>query len=82
MKDEYVMDPEDFLGGGAFGQVYGGICKKTNKPVAIKIIDKTPFINPLSDKTPFHSEITLMASINHPGINKMFSIYEEANKVS
>jgi serine/threonine protein kinase len=82
MKDEYIMDLKDYLGGGGFGQVYGGICKSTKDPVAIKIIDKTPFINQMSEKTPFHSEITLMANINHPGISKMFSIYEEENKVS
>ena len=64
MKDEYILDLKDYLGGGAFGQVYGGICKSTKDPVAIKIIDKTPFINQMSEKTPFHSEITLMANIN------------------
>ncbi len=81
MKDDYVMDPNDLLGAGAFGQVYGGISRLTNKPVAIKVIDKTPFVNANSEKTVFHSEITLMSSIDHPGINKLFSIFEEEKNV-
>jgi serine/threonine protein kinase len=81
MKDEYVFNQGEFLGGGAFGQVYGGICRANNKPVAIKVIDKTPFINPKSETTVFHSEITLLSNIDHPGVIKMFSIFEEQNNV-
>ena len=81
MNDEYILNPEEFLGGGAFGQVYGGICRLNNKPVAIKVIDKTPFVNPKSETTIFHSEITLLSNIDHPGVIKMFSLFEEENKV-
>ena len=81
MKDEYVFNQGEFLGGGAFGQVYGGICRADNKPVAIKVIDKTPFINPKSETTIFHSEITLLSNMDHPGVIKMFSIFEEKNNV-
>ncbi len=82
MNDEYIINPEEHLGSGAFGSVYGGICRLNNKPVAIKVIDKTPFINPKSETTVFHSEITLLSNIDHPGVIKMFSIFEEENKVN
>ena len=82
MEQDYIMNPEDFLGGGAFGQVYGGVSRKDNKPVAIKVIDKTSFVNPNSETTIFHTEITLLNNIDHPGIIKMFAIFEEKNNVS
>ena len=82
MQQEYIMNPEDFLGGGAFGQVYGGVSRKDNTPVAIKVIDKSPFVNKNSDTTMFHTEITLLNNIDHPGVIKMFAIFEENNNVS
>ena len=36
MSEDYDLNLNDLLGQGSFGIVYGGICRETNKKVAIK----------------------------------------------
>ncbi len=67
------------LGSGQFGRVYEGTCKQNNEKVAIKIIDKSF----LSNETPyFQNELTLLYNINHEGIVKLYSLFNDLNQVS
>ena len=68
IKDEYVINPQELLGSGQFGQVYGGFFRANNKPVAIKVIDKTRFTDFKAETNIFQSEITLLYNIDHPGL--------------
>lgn len=41
MSQIYQIFPDEVLGSGQFGIVYGGIHRRTSRPVAIKVTDKT-----------------------------------------
>ena len=82
LKDEYEINQHEILGSGQFGQVYGGICKLTNQPVAIKIIHMSRFSDIKSETNIFQNEITLLYNINHPGIVRLFALFNEVDKVS
>jgi serine/threonine protein kinase len=68
LKDEYIINPQELLGSGQFGQVYGGICKVNNHQVAIKVIDKTRFKDFQAETSVFQNEITILYNVQHPGI--------------
>lgn len=38
MNQVYQIFPDEVLGSGQFGIVYGGVHKKSSRPVAIKVI--------------------------------------------
>ena len=72
------------MGSGQFGQVYGGICKSNNQQVAIKIIDKTRFKNQKEfqeETNVFQNEITLLYNVDHPGIVRLYSLFDEVDNV-
>jgi hypothetical protein len=81
LEDEYVLNPKELLGSGQFGQVYGGICKSNNKPVAIKVIDKSRFKDFQFETTVFQNEITILYNIEHPGILKLLSLFDQTDHV-
>ena len=82
LKDEYEINQHEILGSGQFGQVYGGICKLTNQSVAIKVIDKSRFSDFKAETSLFQNELTLLYNINHPGIIKLFALFDEVDNVS
>jgi serine/threonine protein kinase len=73
--------PEDLLGSGMFGQVYGGICKTTKKKVAIKIIQKTKIECEIFETSIFQNELLILQNVDHPGIIRLFAIYEQPETV-
>ena len=81
MEDEYVINPQDLLGSGQFGQVYGGICKGTNQSVAIKVIDKSRFKDFQAETSVFQNEITILYNVKHPGIVNLFALFDEVDNV-
>lgn len=81
LEEEYIIFPQDQLGSGQFGQVYGGICKATKQPVAIKVIDKTRFQDFQTETTIFQNEITILYNVQHPGIVKLYALFDEVEHV-
>ena len=84
LEEEYIINPHELLGSGQFGQVYGGVCKSDNKPVAIKVIDKTRFRTQKdfqNETSVFQNEITLLYNLNHPGIVRLYSLFDEIENV-
>jgi len=71
------------LGSGQFGQVYSGTCLTTKKQVAIKAIDKSRFTAKHSQVEThiFQNEFALLSSINHPGVIKLFALFDEKEYV-
>lgn len=68
------------MGSGQFGQVYSCQSKKNKKELAVKVIDKNALAktNPMFANTNiFQNELTLLSSLDHPGIIKLFDLYEE-----
>lgn len=45
----YQIYPDEVLGSGQFGTVYGGIHRRTSREVAIKVIDKLRFPTKVSE---------------------------------
>ena len=66
---------DEKLGSGSFGNVYKGINKINNKKVAVKCCD----IN--DEGIPKIFEASIMATINHPHINKAENIIASDNKL-
>jgi serine/threonine protein kinase len=62
------------LGNGSFGKLILAKDLKSNKEVAIKIIDKTNFDHRLYKL--FDGEIKILKTINHPNIVKFYDFYE------
>jgi hypothetical protein len=82
LNEEYTINPQDLLGSGQFGQVYGGFCKATNQAVAIKVIDKTRFKDFHAETSVFQNEITILYNVQHPGIVKLHALFDETDQVS
>ena len=81
IEDEYIIDLEDQLGSGQFGEVYGGICKETREAVAIKVIDKTRFQDNQFETSIFQNEITILYNVKHPGIVRLDALFNEIERV-
>lgn len=81
LKEEYSINPQELLGSGQFGQVYGGICKANNQAVAIKVIDKTRFKEAQAETSVFQNEITILYNIQHPGIVKLMALFDEVDNL-
>lgn len=61
MGQLYQIFPEEVLGSGQFGVVYGGIHKKTQAKVAIKVIDKLRF--PTKQEAQLKNEVAILQVI-------------------
>ena len=83
MKDKYIINRSVLLGEGAFGSVFEGRCKSNGQLCAIKEIDLKNSRGKIQDgeKTKFQSEMTLLSSLKHPGIIKLYSIYQDTENV-
>lgn len=81
LKEEYSINPQELLGSGQFGQVYAGVCRATNQAVAIKVIDKTRFKEAQAETSVFQNEITILYNVQHPGIVKLFALFDEVDNV-
>lgn len=67
----------DELGRGTYAVVKKGICKKTGKEYAIKIIKKKLFSRPEF----LQREIAIMKTVKHPHIVEFYDIFEDQEKV-
>jgi protein kinase D len=54
----YQIFADEILGSGQFGTVYGGIQRKTNKHVAVKLIDKLKF--PSNKEAALRTEVEIL----------------------
>ncbi|XP_065920713.1 serine/threonine-protein kinase D3-like [Dysidea avara] len=75
----YQIFPDDVLGSGQFGTVYGGVHRKTSHPVAIKVIDKMRFPN--KQESALRHEVAILQCVNQPGIVTLEQMFETGEKI-
>ncbi len=83
-EEDYEINYKNLLGSGQFGQVFGGRCKSTGQEAAIKIMTKSLLTDEdeVYEKTNvFQNEFTLLSNIDHPGIIKLFALFDEQEHV-
>ncbi|XP_055879880.1 serine/threonine-protein kinase D1-like isoform X5 [Biomphalaria glabrata] len=75
----YQIIPEDVLGSGQFGIVYGGRHRKTNREVAIKVIDKMRF--PTKQEAQLKIEVEILKNLHHPGVVNLEQMFETNERI-
>lgn len=75
----YQLFPDEVLGSGQFGIVYGGKHRKSGRDVAIKIIDKMRF--PTKQESQLRNEVAILQSLHHPGVVNLDCMFETPERV-
>lgn len=75
----YQIFPDEVLGSGQFGIVYGGVHRMTQQPVAIKVIDKLRF--PTKQEAQLKNEVSILENIHHPGVVTLERTYETHERI-
>ncbi|XP_065562821.1 serine/threonine-protein kinase D1-like isoform X2 [Artemia franciscana] len=75
----YQIYPDEVLGSGQFGIVYGGIHRRTSRPVAIKVIDKQRFPTKQADQ--LKNEVSILQNLSHPGVVNLERMFETPERI-
>nr|XP_047132575.1 serine/threonine-protein kinase D3 [Hydra vulgaris] len=75
----YQIFPDEILGSGQFGIVYGGVHRTSGKDVAIKVIDKHRL--PTKEERGLKNEVIILENINYPGVVNLERMFETAEKI-
>ncbi|XP_053123793.1 serine/threonine-protein kinase D2 isoform X2 [Hemicordylus capensis] len=75
----YQIFPDEVLGSGQFGVVYGGKHRKSGRDVAVKVIDKLRF--PTKQESQLRNEVAILQSLRHAGIVNLECMFETPEKV-
>ncbi|XP_058471199.1 serine/threonine-protein kinase D1 isoform X1 [Solea solea] len=75
----YQIFPDEVLGSGQFGIVYGGKHRMSGRDVAIKIIDKLRF--PTKQESQLRNEVAILQSLHHPGVVNLDCMFETPERV-
>ncbi|XP_078516952.1 serine/threonine-protein kinase D3-like [Lissotriton helveticus] len=75
----YQIFPDDVLGSGQFGTVYGGKHRKSGRNVAIKVIDKLRF--PTRQESQLRNEVAILQALRFPGVVNLEAMFETPDRV-
>ncbi|XP_039249446.1 serine/threonine-protein kinase D1-like [Styela clava] len=75
----YQIFPDEILGSGQFGIVYGGKHRKQGFDVAIKVVDKLRF--PHKEESQLRHEVQILEFLDQPGIVKLYNMFETPEQV-
>ncbi|KAJ8934446.1 hypothetical protein NQ314_013320, partial [Rhamnusium bicolor] len=79
MSQIYQIYPDEVLGSGQFGIVYGGVHRRTARPVAIKVIDKLRF--PTKQEAQLKNEVAILQNLSHPGVVNLERMFETPERI-
>ncbi|XP_063627786.1 serine/threonine-protein kinase D1 [Cydia splendana] len=79
MAQVYQIHPDEVLGSGQFGIVYGGLHRRTEQPVAIKVIDKLRF--PTKQEAQLKNEVAILQNLSHPGVVNLERMFETPERI-
>ncbi|XP_055593096.1 serine/threonine-protein kinase D1 isoform X2 [Uranotaenia lowii] len=79
MSQLYQIFPDEVLGSGQFGIVYGGIHRKTHRAVAIKVIDKLRF--PTKQEAQLKNEVAILQNLCHAGVVNLERMFETPERI-
>lgn len=75
----YQVFPDEILGSGQFGIVYGGVHRESGRDVAIKVIDKLRF--PTKQEAQLKNEVAILQHVKHPGVVGLEKMFETPERV-
>ncbi|XP_040887311.1 protein kinase D4 [Toxotes jaculatrix] len=75
----YQISTDEVLGSGQFGVVYGGTHRKSGRPVAIKVIDKTRFQE--RQERQLRNEVSILQNLSHLGVVLLEEMFETVEHV-
>ncbi|XP_011500982.1 PREDICTED: serine/threonine-protein kinase D1 [Ceratosolen solmsi marchali] len=79
MSQLYQIFPDEVLGSGQFGIVYGGVHRKTSRKVAIKVIDKLRF--PTKQEAQLKNEVAILQNLSHMGVVNLERMFETPERI-
>ena len=79
ISQSYQLFPDEVLGSGQFGIVYGGVHRVSGRNVAIKIIDKMRF--PTKQETALKNEVSILQNLHHPGVVDLEKMFETPERI-
>ncbi|XP_043276288.1 serine/threonine-protein kinase D1 isoform X2 [Venturia canescens] len=79
MSQLYQIFPDEVLGSGQFGIVYGGAHRKTGRAVAIKVIDKLRF--PTKQEAQLKNEVAILQNLSHSGVVNLERMFETPERI-
>ncbi|KAL1461900.1 hypothetical protein WDU94_013763 [Cyamophila willieti] len=79
MSQLYQISPDEVLGSGQFGIVYGGVHRKSGRGVAIKVIDKLRF--PTKQEAQLKNEVAILQNLCHPGVVNLERMFETPGRI-
>lgn len=79
MSQIYQIYPDEVLGSGQFGIVYGGVHRKTSRQVAIKVIDKLRF--PTKQEAQLKNEVSILQNLSHAGVVNLERMFETPERI-
>ncbi|KAK4320510.1 hypothetical protein Pmani_008632 [Petrolisthes manimaculis] len=75
----YQIFPDEVLGSGQFGIVYGGVHRKSSRSVAIKVIDKLRF--PTKQEAALKNEVAILQNLSNPGVVNLERMFETPERI-
>lgn len=76
---QYQIFPDEVLGSGQFGIVYGGVHRTSGCAVAIKVIDKLRF--PTKQEAQLKNEVAILQNIHYPGVVNLEKMFETPERI-
>jgi len=78
-SEVYQLFPDEILGSGQFGVVYGGVHRKTGRDVAVKVIDKLRF--PTKEERALKNEVTILQNITQEAVVNLEWMFETPERI-